>query len=257
MRNLEKEYNILLKKYKEEVLNNVDSANFNQYNEVLFSAHSCAIEGNSFTVDETRELKEKGLDLKLQNKSLFEAYEIIDHFNAFNFIMQQTNQPLTEKLLKDTHTLLMKNTLMYRTGENAGEYTTKIMTAGGTIFGNPEKNIKSIPKLLEQTQKVIEENKVHPVIIASSFHKYFIYLHPFRDGNGRLGRLLSNWILTKLEHPQIIIESKNKQQYIDALKNSHKHKNNSPINNFFFTTAIDRMKREVEQNNTPTDTFNM
>ncbi len=250
MHTLQDKYNTLLKQYKIEVLNKVDASNFKQYNEVLFSAHSCAIEGNSFTIDETRELKEKGLDLKLHNKSLFEAYEIIDHFNAYAYLMARIDEPLTESLLKETHALLMKNTLTYRTGENSGEYTDKMMSAGETIFGDPKKNIESVPKLLKQTQQVIDENEIHPIIISASFHQFFIYLHPFRDGNGRLGRLFSNWILTKLKHPQVIIESQNKQTYINSLKSSHKHRNNSPIQTFFFETAITKMQNEIKQSTT-------
>lgn len=257
METLQNTYNNILKKYQSEILNNIDEVDFKTYNEVLFTAHSSAIEGNSFTVDETRELKEKGLYLKLHNKSLFEAYEIIDHFNAYEYLMERINEPLTEDLLKNTHAILMKHTLKYRTGETAGNYTDKIMTAGDTIFGNPKKNIENIPKLIKATQDIIEKGTVHPVNISASFHKFFIYLHPFRDGNGRLGRLLSNWILIKLKHPIIIIESKNKQQYIEALKSSHKHKDNSPIITFFFKTAIERMRKELKQKNSSTNNFNI
>ena len=48
-----------------------------------------------------------------------------------------------------------------------------------------------VAKLLEQTQKIMDEGKMHQMIISAKFHHFFIYLHPFADGNGRLGRLLS------------------------------------------------------------------
>jgi Fic family protein len=257
MQNLQESYERILKQYTEEIVSNIDTDHFKTYNEVLFTAHSSAIEGNSFTVDETRELKEKGIALKLHNKSLFEAYEIIDHFNAYTHVMQGVHEPLTEQLLKDTHALLMARNLNYKTGENPGEYTTKIMTAGDTIFGDPKKNIESMPKLIKATQDSIEKGTVHPMKIAASFHKYFIYLHPFRDGNGRLGRLFSNWILTKLKHPLVIIESQNKQVYIDALKSSQKHRDNTPLISFFFETAIARMTKELAEKNTSTTRFDI
>lgn len=56
-------------------------------------------------------------------------------------------------------------------------------------------------------QKAIEERPAYPVEIAAQFHKHFIFLHPFLDGNGRLGRLLSNFILAQLGQPMIFIES--------------------------------------------------
>ena len=57
----------------------MDREEYIKYNEVLFSTHSCAIEGNSFSVDDTRELKEKGLGMIPAGKTLFEAFEMLDH----------------------------------------------------------------------------------------------------------------------------------------------------------------------------------
>lgn len=54
-------YEALRKEYMQRVTLRMDSDDLKEYNEVLFSAHSCAIEGNSFSVNDTRELKEKGL----------------------------------------------------------------------------------------------------------------------------------------------------------------------------------------------------
>jgi len=56
-----KEYDSLVKEYQVLVSEKFSKEDFMEYDEILFSAHSCAIDGNSFTVDETRTLKEKGL----------------------------------------------------------------------------------------------------------------------------------------------------------------------------------------------------
>lgn len=77
------------------------------------------------------------------------------------------------------------------------------------------------------------------------FHKFFIYLHPFHDGNGRLGRILSNFILAKKGHPLIIITDDKKEKYVETLIASHKHKDTSPIISFFFNTMMERMKNEI------------
>ncbi|MEO6948142.1 MAG: hypothetical protein ABI123_00825 [Ginsengibacter sp.] len=71
------------------------SNNLFEYNEVLCTAQSCAIEGNSFSVNDTRELKEHGLNLKLYNKTMIEAYEILDHYKAFEFLMKNRSKPVT------------------------------------------------------------------------------------------------------------------------------------------------------------------
>lgn len=121
------------------------------------------------------------------------------------------------------------------------------MSAGETLFGDYEKNIARVPKLLEQTNAGLNSNKMHPVYMSAVFHKHFIYLHPFRDGNGRMGRILSNFILSQKGHPLVIIldKNKNKKDYVEALTASHKHRDMTPIISFFFNTSINRMKGEI------------
>lgn len=253
-----KEYDALLKRYNEVVVERFNAQDFTEYNEILFSAHSCAIEGNSFTVDDTRELKEKGISMIPYGKTLFEAFEMLDHFKAYEFLSCKCNEPLTEDLLKETHRILTEHTLPFKCKDAIpGEYTNTDMAAGETLFGNHEINIKQVPKLLSATQVAIEKQVIHPIETSASFHKYFIYLHPFRDGNGRIGRLFSNFILSKFGHPHIIIEGKDKQQYINALKISHREHNNSPIVAFFFLTAMKRMENEIAQQKNLTANFKL
>ena len=70
------EYERLRATYQAEVIDKMEREEYRQFNEVLFSTHSCAIEGNSFSVDDTRELKEKGLGMIPAGKTLYEAFEI-------------------------------------------------------------------------------------------------------------------------------------------------------------------------------------
>ena len=86
------------------------NSNFNWTN---FGGAYSAIEGNSFTVNDTRELKEHGLNLKLRDRSMLEAFEILDHFKAFEYLFNNLVLPLNEKLLIDTHKLLTANTIQY------------------------------------------------------------------------------------------------------------------------------------------------
>jgi Fic family protein len=67
-------------------------------------------------------------------------------------------------------------------------------------------------------QRTIAEGRLHPMIVAAKWHGYYEYLRPFRDGNGRTGRLLSSFILLRAGHPLLIIELKDRAEYINALK---------------------------------------
>ena len=93
---------------------------------------------------------------------------------------------------------------------------------------------------------------VHPMVVAARFHGYFEYLHPFRDGNGRTGRLLSNWILLKAGHPLLIIDMKDRADYIEALRQIRREGTDEFLVIFFFRAATERMKNEMSQkrNNT-------
>lgn len=149
--------------------------------------------------------------------------------------MGQTELPLTEQLVKETHRILTQHTLTYRYKDAVpGEYTNTDMGAGDTIFGDHEELIARVPKLMEATQKAMEQLPVHPIEIAAQFHKHFIFLHPFRDGNGRLGRLLSNFILVKLGHPMILIESTDRENTSALLKHAGMSVTQPPWWNSFF-----------------------
>ena len=256
MQNIISKYNFLVEEYRQNIVNTFDVEDFKLYNEVLFASHSCGIEGNSFSVDDTRALKEQGLGMIPYGKSLFEAFEILDHFKAYEYLFSQINEPLSEKLLKETHRILTEHTLPYRvTNAVPGEYTDTDMAAGDTIFGDHRELILQVPKLLESTQRMLEKDDIHPMTLAARFHCFFEFLHPFRDGNGRIGRLFANFILVKKNQPIIIIERERKEEYIAALKFYKKENSTELIETFFLETAIRRMENEIAEKKNLTRNF--
>lgn len=249
-------YESLRCKYQELIINKMDREEYTKYNEVLFSTHSCAIEGNSFSVDDTRELKEKGLGMIPAGKTLFEAFEMLDHFEAFEYVIQNAQHPLDEALLKEINKRVTLHTISYRSPEAIpGEYTTTDMAAGDTVFGDHEQLIAKVPKLLESTEKAIASAAVHPMILAARFHGFYEYLHPFRDGNGRTGRLVSNYILLRSGHPLLIIPSEARQEYISALRMIRTEATDEHLVHFFFKMAMRRMEDELKQKAANTKRF--
>ena len=249
-------YESLRCKYQALIINKMDREEYTKYNEVLFSTHSCAIEGNSFSVDDTRELKEKGLGMIPAGKTLFEAFEMLDHFEAFEYVMQNAQHPLDEALLKEINKRVTLHTISYRSPEAIpGEYTTTDMAAGDTVFGDHEQLIAKVPKLLESTEKAIASAAVHPMILAARFHGFYEYLHPFRDGNGRTGRLVSNYILLRSGHPLLITPSEARQEYISALRMIRTEATDEHLVHFFFKMAMRRMEDELKQKAANTKRF--
>ena len=241
------EYERVRADYQENIADRMSREQWMEFNEILFSAHSCAIEGNSFTVDDTRILREQGMAMIPVGRSLLECNEMADHFRAFDYMAGQLDHPFDEALLKEVNRLVTEHTLAYRApGSIAGEYTTEDMAAGDTVFGDYEKLIARVPSLMTSTEKAIS-NGQHPLIVAAKWHGYYEYLHPFRDGNGRTGRLLSNFILLRAGHPLLIIELKDRSEYISALKQIRTEGSDEYLIEFFFKTAIGRMKNELSQ----------
>ena len=241
------EYERVRADYQENIADRMSREQWMEYNEILFSAHSCAIEGNSFTVDDTRILREQGMAMIPVGRSLLECNEMADHFRAFDYMAGQLDHPFDEALLKEVNRLVTEHTLAYRApGSIAGEYTTEDMAAGDTVFGDHEKLIARVPSLMTSTEKAIGDG-LHPLIVAAKWHGYYEYLHPFRDGNGRTGRLLSNFILLWAGHPLLIIELKDRSEYISALKQIRTEGSDEYLIEFFFKTAIGRMKNELSQ----------
>ena len=229
-----KEYEDIRKDYQQKIADRMGKTQWMEYNEVLFSAHSCAIEGNSFTVDDTRILREQGMAMIPVGRSLLECTEMADHFRAFDYMVGNLNHPFDEALLKEINRLVTEHTLAYH-----------------------ETLIARVPSLMESTQRAINEGQ-HPMVIAAKFHGYYEYLHPIRDGNGRTGRLLSNFILLQANHPLLIIKLEDRAAYISALKQIRTEGTDEHLVAFFFKTAIARMKSELSQkhkNSLPTMFF--
>ena len=125
------------------------------------------------------------------------------------------------------------------------------METGDTVFGDHETLVARVPALMASTAEAIRRD-VHPMIVAARFHGFFEYLHPFRDGNGRTGRLMSNWILLHAGHPLLIIDIKDRAAYINALRQIRSEGTDEFLVAFFFRAAISRMESELSQkrNNT-------
>lgn len=241
------QYENVRHEYEQRVVSRMSTADYMDWHEVLFSAHSCAIEGNSFTVDDTRILKEQGLGMVPVGHSLLECTEMADHFRAFRYVVSHVDAPFDETLLRETNRLVTEHTLSYRVPDAVpGEYTTEDMAAGDTVFGDHEKLISRVPALMKSTADALERD-VHPMIVAARFHGYYEYLHPFRDGNGRTGRLMSNWILLHKHHPLLIIDIKERGAYINALRQIRTEGTDEHLIAFFFRVATERMQGEMEQ----------
>ena len=108
------EYELVRKEYQKKIADRMGERQWMEYYEILFSAYSCAIEGNSFTVDDTRILREQGMAMIPVGRSLLECTEMADHFRAFDYMASHLDHPFDEALLKEVNRLVTEHTLSYR-----------------------------------------------------------------------------------------------------------------------------------------------
>lgn len=243
-----KQYDQLAQEYLERVAKPMGELEFRKHSEILFSCHSCGIEGSSFSVDDTRALFEQGLGYYPVGKTLLECQEMADHFKAYEWMHDHLDHPFDLELIKTLNRLVTLNTLSYRVPDAVpGEFTTVDMAAGDTLFGDHEKLIAQVPRLMESTARTMADGTVHPMVMAARFHGFYEYLHPFRGGNGRTGRLLSNFILLKHHLPELIILKEDRQQYIAALRAKRTEGTDEHLIAFFFQAAINQLQADLQQ----------
>ena len=242
------QYDRLVAQYLEQIAKPMGDLEFRRHSEILFSCHSCGIEGSSFSVDDTRALFEQGLGYYPVGKTLLECQEMADQFKAYEWMHDHLDHPFDVELMKTVNRLVTLNTLSYRVpGAVPGELTTVDMAAGDTLFGDHEKLIAQVPRLMESTTRAMADGNVHPMVLAARFHGFYEYLHPFRDGNGRTGRLLSNFILLQYHLPELIILKEDRQQYISALKAKRTEGTDEHLIAFFFHAAIKQLQGDLLQ----------
>lgn len=181
----------------------------------LFTYDSNAIEGNSLTLEETSFLLfEKRVP---SSKSLREINETLNHKTAFDYMLSY-KEDITTKFICELHKLVVQNTLREELIPEIGKYRTLQVYIKGRDWmpPKPEEVTAEIKTLLSWYAK--NKKKLHPLIIATYFHVAFETIHPFVDGNGRVGRLLMNFILHKHGYPMINIPNKIKFRYYESLK---------------------------------------
>ncbi|WP_091013308.1 Fic family protein [Paenibacillus amylolyticus] len=181
---------------------------------VRMTHHSCAIENNTITLSETVSIL---LYQMIPGKvSVREFYELENHRIAFNYIIESINQELTISLIHDVHSLLMD-----RLDHEKGHFKSHENVIVGATF--PTASPKETPLLMDQwllnLNNRIQKAKSSDDIILSicSSHIAFERIHPYKDGNGRTGRLIMMHLLLKNRVVPLVILKDQKHEYFQFL----------------------------------------
>lgn len=156
--------------------------------QIELTYNSNHIEGSRLTQEQTRYIFETNtIGFENENVRVDDVVETANHFRCIDYIIETVNQPLSERMMKRLHFMLKNGTLDSRKPWFAvGEYKRVPNEAGGMITTDPEKVEVEIRELLEW-YRTKESLTLDDLL---EFHYRFERIHPFQDGNGRVGRLL-------------------------------------------------------------------
>lgn len=188
--------------------------------DIEYTYESNRIEGNTLTLQETALVVNEGVTIS--GKSMREHLEAINHTEAINYIKDIAKQDIEirERTIKEIHALILHGI----DRENAGKYRTVPVMISGSTHMPPRPYL--IEKQMEDFMlrfRQMEEEKVHPVLVAAYLHDELVRIHPFIDGNGRTSRLLMNLYLLRNGYVIITLKGSNdaKVNYYKALEKSH------------------------------------
>ncbi len=196
----------------------------------LFTHDSTGIEGNTLTLSEISFLLFEGI--VPSNKSLREVHEVINHKKAFDYMLNLKGDINKEFILR-LHELVVINTLRQDLISQIGEFRRVQVFVGRSIPPKAQEVPRQIASLLRWYST--NKNKLHPLILASYFHTEFERIHPFVDGNGRVGRLLMNFILHRNNYPMINILKKRRFKYYEVLQEAQYKNNLRPFVKFLIS----------------------
>lgn len=184
--------------------------------QINFAYNSNHIEGSRLSEDQTRYIYETHsiISNKEETISINDVNETLNHFRCFDYILENVNI-LTEELIKEIYKILKTNTLdSLQDWFKVGEYKLRPNTVGGKRTTPPSKVKGEMRKLLKEYNE--KENITFDDIIE--FHYNFESIHPFQDGNGRVGRLIMFKECLRNNIVPFIIDEKYKAFYYRGLK---------------------------------------
>ncbi|MBS3092500.1 Fic family protein [Candidatus Pacearchaeota archaeon] len=174
---------------------------------IAFTYNTNAIEGSTITLEETRGIIH---DKIAPNKSLRDVRETEAHSKVF-LNMLDKKEKISKELLLKWHREMFRETK----SDISGRYRDYLVRVGSHLAPDWQE----IESLMNHLFKFLETNKkINPVELAGRVHYHFEKIHPFGDGNGRIGRLLMNHILWYSGYPMLIIEYTKRKSYYKALQ---------------------------------------
>ncbi len=247
-----KQYNKIKNQYLALNLQNV--IDYEKFCMISIVWHSTKIEGCSLTETDTKVLIEN--EITAAGKPLKDHLMIKDHYAAFQYIKEQAlaKRKISVEFIQEIAALVMKNTGGITKTISGNFDTSKGDLRLAQVYVDKKyfPDYKKVPILLKQLSKYVNEKidivKGNEIInLSADIHYNFVNIHPFGDGNGRIARLLMNYIQLYHNQPLIKIFTEDRAEYIDALNNAEEQENLDVFRNFILKQEIKFLKAEIEK----------
>jgi len=209
-----------LKQNYYEKLSSLDKEELEQFKNTFFTEltyNSNALEGSSLSLEDTELILNEGIVPK--GKTLREINEAKNHKEAINFINSYVGD-LDELFILKLHAIILKDI----SEKFAGRYRENPVRIFGSNVSFPDYG--KVPQLVKNLVYwyKLNKSKMHIFELAVIFSMKFVSIHPFVDGNGRVSRLLMNFILKKNNYPWINIYTKQREDYLKAVRQANDEK---------------------------------
>lgn len=182
--------------------------------QIRLTYNSNRIEGSRLSEDQTRLIFETNTIGAEEGLPVDDIIETANHFRAIDYVIDCAEEPLTEEIIKKLHKILKTGTKdSYLSWFNVGDYKQKVNVVGGNETTSPAKVPAAMENLLFEYSK--KDVTINDII---EFHYNFEKIHPFQDGNGRVGRLICFKECLRFNIVPFIIEDSKKAFYYRGLK---------------------------------------
>ncbi|MEG1753397.1 MAG: Fic family protein [Christensenella sp.] len=217
---------------------------------VLFAYNSGKIENQEITYHDTREIFDNGRIVNFTGspRTIFEQK---NQKLCYDFLKPKiaAYEPITLELIKEVHSILTSGTYdekrYLEKSERPGEFKKHDYVTGIEEVGSlPEDVEKDMTELVSALQDFEGKDILK---VATYFHVRFEYIHPFADGNGRVGRTLLNYYLMIHNHPPIIVYDEDKQAYYSALEQYDRLQDYRQMYEFLKNEMVRTWKKTLER----------
>ena len=200
---------------------------------VDYTYSSNAIEGNTLTLSETAMVLS---GMTIGEKPLKDHLEAIGHRDAFCFLEDfvRSGEAVNETFVRQLHSLVLADKPM-----DKGVYRRIPVIITGAVHTPPQPYM--VASMMEAWVRDLQATRLHPLVAAAEFHIRFEAIHPFVDGNGRTGRLLSNFILMRSGYLPVSIKYENRRAYYEAFTVYHKSGDLVPMLGIFVERECQRL----------------